>query len=372
MTDVDLITFAQKDSQAETQLKLQDFWKDRPVNPHLIEYGERANAIEAALAGRFQFGTMVELSALSSVLDELNWDNPNHLLVFDDIVLAPFALKYGRNAILSPHDCISKMNYSHFRLSPVGLAAAKYYSRHLIARRYEKRYYHLALLVHLITHEDRIWMQQINSRARYHVIPNADLLNPGFVKTEPCPWDIMVWGDLRISSIARGAKEFIRMLAQDWRWVESHKIILIGRVSRASAERIIGEPLLSTIAYSPLLEDKAGRLQHAKITVVPDIGGAGTKNRCVNLLSSGKCLACLYPQMEGIDKACDQGAINASNMEELVFFVKRSLEDGSYLSISEKGETIFKREYNLESIRQLWNEMVQRALSIRNRLGGSR
>jgi hypothetical protein len=368
-TDIHLVTFTHKDSQVETRHKLQQYWRDRPysIKFHLIEYGRKANMIEAALAKRFQFGTMIENSALSFVLDELDWNNPDHLLVLDDIVLSPFVVRNGSNAILSPHDCISKMSYSHFRLSPVGLAAAKYYSQHLIAQRYEKALFHLALLVHVVTERDRVWLQQINPRARYHVVPNSDLLNPGFTKAESYGWDVMIWGDLGIGSIAQGAKEFVRLIAQDKAWLHRNKVILIGRVSRSEAERIIGDHLLASIEYSSYLENDAGKLRQAKITVVPDLGGAGTKNRSVNLLSSGMCLACLYPQMEGVDKAYDRGAINAPDTEKLVALVKAALLDDSYISIAEMGEAIFRREYSLESLRQSWYEMIERALTIRGR-----
>jgi len=364
-TDIDLITFVHKGMQAETQLRLQEYWQKRPIKFHLIEYGRKSNAVEAALSRRFQFGTMIEHSVLPPLLEELDWSNPSHLLVFDDIVLSPLMVRYGANAVLSPHDCISKMSYSHLRLSPVGLTAAKYYFQYVIARRYEKHFYHLPLLVHVITERDRIWLQQINPRARYQVVPNSDLLNPGFRKAEPSNWDVMVWGDLEIGSIARGAKEFLGAIAQDRAWLQNNKVILVGRVSRTKAERIIGNDLLSVVKYSSFLEDDEGKLRHAKVTVVPDVGGAGTKNRSVNLLSSGKCLACLYPQMEGVDRACDRGAINASEIEELVERVKMSLQNHSYLHIGETGGAIYQQQYNLRVIRQLWYELVERALSIR-------
>jgi len=175
----------------------------------------------------------------------------------------------------------------------------------------------------------------------------------------------MVWGDLEIGSIARGAKEFLGAIAQDRAWLQNNKVILVGRVSRTKAERIIGNDLLSVVKYSSFLEDDEGKLRHAKVTVVPDVGGAGTKNRSVNLLSSGKCLACLYPQMEGVDRACDRGAINASEIEELVERVKMSLQNHSYLHIGETGGAIYQQQYNLRVIRQLWYELVERALSIR-------
>ena len=366
LTDIDLVTFTHRDLREEIQLKVQEYWKDRPVKLHLIEYGHRANEIHALLAGRYQFGTMVEVSALSAVLDELDWSNSNNLLILDDIVLAPLALEYGRNAILSPHDCISKMSYSHFRFSAPGLQKMKYYVQYRIARYYERTFYQHALLVHLVTQRDRILMEQINPNARYHVIPNAALLNPGFSKEKPDTWDILVWGDIRIGSIAEGVRKFLSLATQDRKKWVSLKTAVVGRVPLTEASRILGSDLLSDTEYVDYLEDLHGSVWQAKITVVPDGGGAGIKNRCVSVVSSGKCLACLYPMMDGIEKVCDRGAINANSLTELVVKVMRSLGEGTHQKIGEVGQIIFEQEYGLKSVERWWSELIQRAAAIRS------
>jgi hypothetical protein len=365
-TTVDVVTFVDKMERTRIAHEFAEFWSSQTVSSFCVEYGYRSNWIKATLTGRFQFGTMIEHSSLPVVLDDLGWTSPARLVIFDDIVLAPFAARYGTNAILSPHDCMSKMFRSHFLLSPHTLGAARKYLQSLIARRYERKYYHRALLTHVITQRDRIWLEDINPRARYQVVPNSDLLNPGFVDSAPDAWDVMLWGDLRINSIARGVREFLVAALQDRIWLSSIQGIVVGRVPIEQAQRIIGNELLSAVEYLPYLENDQGKLQHAKITVIPDIGGAGTKNRCVNLLASGKCLACLYPQMEGVEKACDRGAINASDLGELVAKVKKSLREDGYRVIAKVGQAIFEGEYTTRLNQRLWVEMVERAIAIRD------
>ena len=365
VTHVDVVSYVERESQIESMRAFDKFWQGRVAGSHWVAYGARANCVRAAITGRFQFGSRLEKSALPAMLDKLGWNSPERVLLLDDINLAPFVMRYGSNAILSPHDCISKMFWSHFRLSPPGLKATRYMFQSLIARRYERAFYHLALLTHVITQRDRVWLEAINPHARYEVVPNADLLNPGFSGSAPNKWDVLIWGDLRISSIARGAKAFLALAAQDRAWLAGLRMLVVGRASAQEAQKILGADLISRVAYASKLEDDQGNLQHAKITVIPDVGGTGTKNRCVNMLASGKCLACLYPQMEGVERACDRGAINAVNLSELLARVKHALIKETWQAYARMGQAIFDHRYGESVNRRLWVEMIERAVAIR-------
>ena len=359
LTRVEVVSFVEERRREEVELRFQEYWEGRVASSHWVAYGPRKSSLQALLERRFQFGTEMESSSLMELLDRLLRESPDRLLLFDDITLAPFLARYGENAIMSPHDCMSRMFSSHLQRRPLGWEAARLLLQSRIARRYEREYYHLALLTHVITQRDRIWLEEINPRARYEVVPNADLLNPGFSPSRPNGWDLLVWGDLRVGSILRGTKTFLRELS---RFSPGEgRTLVVGRVTEAEARGRLGEDLLSGVTYAPLLEDREGRVQHAKITVVPDDGGAGIKNRCVNILSSGKCLACLYPQMEGVERASDLGALNAMDHRDLVGKVRSVLADGSWEEIASRGQEIYAREYGAEANTQAWADMVRRA-----------
>lgn len=366
VTRVDVVSFVEREKLEESECAFAEFWHDHDVGIHWVAYGKQSNSLNAALTGRFQFGSRLKDPDFPILLEELDWQSSARLLIFDDIVMAPLLKRYGKNSILSPHDCMSKMCWSHFRSSPPGIDSIRYLLRSLISRRYERSFYHLSLLTHIITQRDRVWLEKINPKARYEVVPNSDMLNPGFSASAPNAWDVLVWGDLRISSIAQGTRAFLSTVAKDKNWLESIRLLVAGRVSTLTAQKIIGADLLSRVVYVPYLENDKGQLQHAKITVIPDVGGAGIKNRCVNMLSSGKCLACLYPQMEGVEKACDRGAINAITLTELVSRIKKALYMETWLSYAQIGKMVFERENNESANRQLWSEMVERAVAIRS------
>ena len=201
LTRVEVVSFVEERRREEVELRFQEYWEGRVASSHWVAYGPRKSSLQALLERRFQFGTEMESSSLMELLDRLLRESPDRLLLFDDITLAPFLARYGENAIMSPHDCMSRMFSSHLQRRPLGWEAARLLLQSRIARRYEREYYHLALLTHVITQRDRIWLEEINPRARYEVVPNADLLNPGFSPSRPNGWDLLVWGDLRVGSI---------------------------------------------------------------------------------------------------------------------------------------------------------------------------
>ena len=128
---------------------------------------------------------------------------------------------------------------------------------------------------------------------------------------------------------------------------------------------------MAQVDYASRLEDNTGQPRSARIMVVPDIGGAGIKNRVVNVVSSGLCLACLLPQMEGVELLADRGAINALDMRELVDRISIALDLGDYARIASTGQALYHAHYSLDSNRRLWRALIERALSVRNTVNGN-
>ncbi len=364
MTEVDLVTFADKSSRDEVAEALQEYWRDRPVFVHMLPMKEKMSWGQALWRRRFQLSTVFEPSSLAAKLSELRWSSPDRLVVFDDILLAPLACSYGINAILSPHDCMSRMFYSHYRLEELSVSKVRKYIQYQIARYYERAFYHAFLLVHVVAQRDRVWLEDINPKARYHVVPNADLLNPGLVRDFDSPWDVLIWCDLNITACAQGARRFVLCAQEDSRLAKAKKI-LVGKVPNDVAVQTLGQDVMAHIAYASRLEDESGQMRSAKIIVIPDIGGAGIKNRTINVISSGLCLACLIQQMEGLELIVDRGAINAITMEELVKRISWALETREYEIIADLGKSVYQDNYSLSSNRYLWRHMVERALCIR-------
>jgi len=365
MAHVDVVTFCHgRDLRDRISADFHRYWGNAPVKLHLAEFGKREHTLRALSAARFETSTLVENSNVVSVLDKLGWERDDNLMLFDDIIFAPLMVKFGSNSILSPHDCMSSMFRAHLEHSLI--PDLRKYVQFRLARLYEKRYFHHALLTHVISHRDRVCLEMINPQARFHVIPNADLQNPLVGGETPVDHDLMIWGDLSVSAISSGVKQIVSFLREDKGWLKRTRILMVGKVPLCSAKKILGDDLTELCEYAQWLEDESGMARSAKINVVPDLGGAGMKNRCINLLAAGKCLACLYLQMEGIEKASDTGAINAGGIRELLRKIKPALVSGSYQLIADAGKRIYEKEYNRGVITEQWREMIERSLWIRH------
>jgi hypothetical protein len=365
-TEIDLVTFAPRGQCEEISAQWREFWGGAPIRFHVLEQGSPYTPLQALRARRFQSGAVIDNPSLHDLLDRLAWNGRERLVIFDDIIFAPLAVKYGASAILSPHDCISEMSKSHFRYAASRDAAIKFWFQYRIARHYERSFYHRALLTHVVTERDRCLLERINSDGRYHVVPFID--ENAFMPVDPAEEvdDVLVWADLRISATVSGVRAFLKACSRDAAWLQSHRVILVGKVSDQDARHLLGRDLPASVLYSPYLEEDSGKIRQAKVTVVPDLGGSGLKSRCLSVLFARKCLACLYFQMEGLESVCDTGAINAATMDDLVAQIKMRLADGTYREIAATGGRRYEREFSAAHIRQRWIEMVQRAAMIRN------
>lgn len=366
-THTQVVTYANSERDTTVAASFADYWTSYGVHlVRVLPLATRRSVASSLVAHHFQTSTMLMSNRLHEVLEALDWRDPCNLLVFDDIAFAPLMPRYGCSAILSPHDCLSAMFLSHARSSGLTYAAASSYARYRTALHYERQYYHLPLLTHVVTHRDRALLQQINSRARYHVVPNGDWAPIDTLRANDPRWDVMIWVDLSLQALARDTRRVLRLAKRSPLWDQTHRLIVVGRVPRSVAERILGSRTLSGVDYASRLESQDGKTVTARVILIPDTGGAGIKSRCVSVLAAGGCLASVYRQMEGLEKAQDLGAINASDHKRLLARVARALSDGSYREIAIIGKSIYDEHYGERAMRENWQHMVRRAVTLRH------
>jgi hypothetical protein len=364
-TEVHVVAFAGEAERDDISARFQAYWSGQPVTLDLLPYGRRAGVVRSLLRRRFQLGSMLETSALTSALQALEWSQPGRLLVFDDINFAPLLTEYGSNAILSPHDCVSRMFLSHYRAVRFRRSAPRLYGQYLVALRYERDYYHLALLTHVVTQRDRIALESVNPRARCHVVSYGEWAAVKVDRTTERVWDVLIWVDLAIPALAQNTRELIELAQGDPGWWSRLRVILVGRVPAWQAERAIGGAAWKAVEYAQSLEDVDGRFRRAKVVLIPDTGGTGIKSRCLSVLAGGLCLACLYSQMEGLEEVCDRGAINAFRPKELLQRIQRVLSDGTFGEIARVGASIFRQGHSRAVVQDGWLEMFDRAIAVR-------
>lgn len=357
---VQLVTFAHPSEKEKVSSALSSYWQPHnQVQLNLASVKTKSSILESILRQRFQFGLLLERSDIDWILKSLSWNSSDKLILFDDIVLAPLLMRYGRNALISPHDCISAMFRSHYQTVPLGKVKAKLFTQYRIARFYESRFYQSALLTHLLTQRDRVLLEHINPHARYHVTPLQIPHAPNYTLRSSESWDILIWADLAIPALVSAVRQCVERLrpyAQN-----ALRIMIVGRVPVEEIGQILPLDTLSHFCYSRFIEDDKGAARRARVVLIPDVGGAGIKTRCLSILASGQCLACLYSQMEGIEKAADIGAINAFSLSDLIPKIIRILESNAETPIANLGQKICRDRFNTETIEREWQQMLERA-----------
>jgi hypothetical protein len=371
-TEVRVIAFADEAEREAITAAFHAYWNGQPVTLDLVPNGPRAGVARSLLRRRFQLSSMLETPALRAALYRTEWSQPSRLVVFDDIVFAPLLTEFGSNAIMSPHDCVSRMFLSHFRAVRFSRWAPKLYLQYLVALRYEAAYYHLALLTHFVTQRDRMALESINPRARCHVVSYGEWAAVKGDRAADRVWDVLVWVDLAIPALARNTRDLIELARRDPAWWSGLNVILVGRVPPAQAEHAIGGAAWKSVEYARYLEDADGRIKRAKIVLIPDAGGAGIKSRCLSVLAAGQCLACLYSQMDGLECVCDRGAINAFQPQDLLAGIRTALRENSFPELARTGASIFQQRYSRDIVRQGWLELIERAVAVRTALQSAR
>lgn len=361
VTPTRLVTFAPAESAPTIRERLCALWSAEGIRPHVLVRPPLPSALSAMTQGRFQTGLAIERSGIAAWLAQQLAADPVSLILFDDIVFAPLLDRYDERALIAPHDCISYMLATHARSALPRPAALRIGIQSRIARSYERRWYHKALVTQAVTPLEKQRLAKVNPLARFEVASFRH--DPGPISLPPDRFDadLLIWADLGVPSIAEGARRFLTAYLSRARHQASARPLLVGRIPVDRARRLLGAAAMKAVRYDERREDPQGALRHGKITVLPDVRGAGLKSRALSVLSSGSCLACCSDQMAGLEWAADIGAINAASPEGLAAALVARLDCGGWEAIASRGAELYAVNMSEEAVARQWVTLVRRA-----------
>jgi hypothetical protein len=202
---------------------------------------------------------------------------------------------------------------------------AHFEMRRLYARRAERRYYRRADVVHVVSEQDARELGRIDRAIRTKVIPIAseipadDRLAP--VSTRRLR---MIWGNLGSPVILQGLRELLATAGRR-RSTALHGWTLLGRVPAADAMQRLPELSASGLAYLESVPSLSEMLGQAAIVLLPDLGGTGQKNRTLDALAHGCCVAGQAEVFRGL-QPLGQFA-QADTFDGLLDFLERASPD---------------------------------------------
>ena len=268
----------------------------------------------------------VDQPALHQQLKSLQPD----LIVFDYLMFAPLAGRYGARCILSVNDCNSEMYRLHayhsrrWRPSWWRLKLQQWLSAY-----YERHFLPLAGHVHVVAQRDDELLAANLTKGQCHVIPNG-WGHPLVPWQEAISCELMLWGRLDNPSVLVGVFAFLPA------WFAQSNITpwVVGGVSESKAKLLLGR-YFSKVCYQPRLERQGGVAVRSKVVVVPDHHTPGFKNRAMEALLSGQVLACLQDQLGGLEFLDQRHGLFAESMPALAKQVGQFLESKDYGGLPE-------------------------------------
>lgn len=219
----------------------------------------------------------------------------------DGMPLAPLiGLFTGCSVVISPVDAWS-LRQSRLAAAACGPKRGFFLAYAALSRLIERRYFHLAEAVHVVSAEDAAYLRQINPMAHIQVIPVAltDLMiQTTTEKPVAKGLRLIFWGDIGVAHLRTG---LVWLLNQVWpRILEEYpcaELIVLGRREPDCALLAL---VVGTVRFETWVEDVVAVLQSSNLVVLPDQSGTGLKNRTIHSMACGVPVVGSYQAFEGI------------------------------------------------------------------------
>jgi hypothetical protein len=280
---------------------LREYWAGSSIEFHALERVWYAPRTRSVLSGRSVPTVTRNFRAESAVVSGLARRYANARLLIDFITGAPLVERFSAGVVISGHDCMSHLFREEGDRASSIATRAHFRLREVHARRAERRFYHQADNVHVVSEKDAWELRRIDPRIRTTVIPVSAQV-PKVLK--PCGAQgrgrRLIWGNLASPVILAGTRRLVAAAARrapgalrGW--------TLVGRVEPEEAARLVPDLIETGVDYVPSIEDMSSVLAEASIVLLPDVGGTGQKNRTLDALAHGACVIGLAEVFRGIE-----------------------------------------------------------------------
>lgn len=352
--DLEVVVYPISDAQ---RAALTEYWSDAGLHWHFLTRQTRGRHARA-IRERLSLPTVTrDFSAEAGVVRACVVRGTECRVLVDLISGSPLCTRVPGGVLVSGHDCMS-----HFWRSMAHWAGSWREKWLALARRQfalqaERRFYHLAHRVHVVSSLDVQELAKVNPRARTVVIPlGGRSADPARLRPASERRGGVIWGNLAFGPIAAGARRLVRaMSARPGAWSEWS---LIGGVPAAEAQRRIPELGQTGLRYTERVADLSATLGGARIVVLPDLSGAGQKNRCLDALSHACCVAGMAEVFRDFPGRSGTHFLEVSTPEELA----RRLEPVTMQeaeSLGMEGRRLFETHFTMPALATRWRAALE-------------
>ncbi len=332
-------------------------WSDTQATFHFFERRRRFRHLRSLLRGESLPTVDRDFPAEARLINTLTLAPETTRLLLDSHCVSPLAAHFRSGVVVSGPDCMSRQFGELTKHAKSARERWHNRVRRWFAGNNERRWYHLAEVVHVVSTMDREALKMVNPRANIEVIA-LGLAEPAESKLRP--WQArqggLVWGNLDFPPIHAGVKELIRIanghspgLLRGWK--------LLGKAPRDRAFAMFPGLADSGMEYLEWCGDVSSLLAQTQFVVCPDIGGAGQKNRCLDALAHG-CLAVgLAEVFRDLNGESGRHYVEMGSFSELpAVLALAGTETGS--GIAAAGKALFGTQFSHRALAAKWTKLL--------------
>jgi hypothetical protein len=284
--DIHFLVYLSGDSARKSFLRA---WADKDVSIHFFNRNPRLRYLRSVIRGEQLPTVDRNFAAEAALIKALTVDPERTKLLLDNVLVSPLVKYFLSGVVISGPDCMSRIFAEAARCSDSLITRFHNSIRSMFARNSERRWYHKADIVHVVSWMDRHALLRVNPKANIHVIP-LGVDAPLEVSLQPWAQRShgVIWANLDFPPACAGVKHILQLvnihcpgLFSNW--------TLLGGVPLDQAMTTLPTLATSGINYLQWTDNLSNLLESHQFVLCPDAGGGGQKNRCLDALAHG-CL----------------------------------------------------------------------------------
>ncbi len=352
----------------EQRAALLAYWQGSEITWHFLARrtrGRHARALRQQLSLPTVTRDFVAEAAV--VQQAVRRGVPCRVLV-DLISGSPLCTRVPEGVLVSGHDCMS--HFWKCMAAWAGSARERWVARvrRHFALQAERRFYHRAARVHVVSSLDARELARINPAARTVVIPlGGKSADPRLLQPEAVRSGGWIWGNLAFGPIASGARSLLAAMAETptaWSgWT------LVGALPEAEARRRLPELAMLNLAYAARVPHLEAGLGALRTVVLPDLSGAGQKNRCLDALSHGCCVVGLAEVFRDFPGEAGRHYLEAKSPADLATLL-RNLSPTRAAELGREGQALFESHFTMTALADRWRAALDAVPPLRAGLSG--
>lgn len=331
---------------------LIDYWKDAEITWHFLARRSRGRHLRA-LGQQLSLPTVTrDFAAEAAVVRQATRRGVPCRVLVDLISGSPLCTRVPEGVLVSGHDCMS--HFWKCMAEWAGTARERWVARvrRHFALQAERRFYHRASRVHVVSSLDAQELARVNPAARTVVIPlGGKSAEPRHLQADSARKGGWIWGNLAFGPIASGARSLLAAMAQTpTAWAEW---TLVGALPEVEARRRLPELAGLNLAYAARVPHLEAGLGAVRTVVLPDLSGAGQKNRCLDALSHGCCVVGLAEVFRDFPGEAGRHYLEAKSSADLATTL-RTLSASRSAEVGREGRALFERHFTMTALAERW------------------